>query len=162
MIDIITEIKVIETYYVKAEFQEAYEALYKLCQSNLCSEFNDAAISILSRFNDCQKCVMLNTIGLTEQENRNREIGKSYQILMLLLKKKFIESGENFYEEQAIRLEANKNVLKNTLLQVEEDYRTCQNEKKSKVLLQIKQEISKVISYFKNLIKNFRMIQRYD
>lgn len=160
MIETHLEIELIEEHYHNARYDKAYETLCQLCKNEACSEFYDKASTVLSRYNNLQDEIIEGYLDLTQQEQRKREIGAAYIVLIVKIKKRFdINNGFSNYEEQAIRMKENQNLLRKTLLEVEEDYDDCQCEHKSKILEKILDDIRATIKYFRELIKNFKLIQ---
>lgn len=161
MIDIIVELRVVEEHYVNGRYLQTYETLYRLCCDNKhCEEFSQSAMSILSRHNDLERSIATFSLELSQQDQRKREIDIAFQILISKMKKVFCpQQADSAYEEQALRMREQRTMLRKSLMAIEDDITDCINQKKIELLQQIKEQLLKVIEYFSNLIKTFRMVK---
>nr|VFK53475.1 MAG: hypothetical protein BECKTUN1418F_GA0071002_10225 [Candidatus Kentron sp. TUN]VFK54813.1 MAG: hypothetical protein BECKTUN1418E_GA0071001_10235 [Candidatus Kentron sp. TUN] len=157
---IIIEIRIIEDYYVQAHYPEAYEALHELCRNNRhCEEFSQGAMSILSRYNDIESATISGTKSLSEQDLSKRAIGAAFGTLIGQMKRCFNpqQSGPT-YEGHARHMKEHRDMLRKTLMTLEEDDQVFSNPKKTALLSTIKEQLAKVIKYLRELSHNFRMV----
>ncbi len=160
MIEVNIEIKLIEKHYVEGRYIDAYDTLFNLCNRELCNEFYIEASSIITRHNDLENLRNSGVLDLTQHEQKKREIGSAYLILIIKIKKRFDSHfGFNNYEEQAIRMKENQDILKKAVMDIEDDYDLCECSDKGKVLEQIIKDMKATIKYFRELVKNFKRIQ---
>jgi DNA repair ATPase RecN len=165
MQEIIIELKLIEEHYINGRYTQTYQALYQLCSDNKqCGEFSPAAMSILSRHNDLENSIMAISLELSQQELRKREICQAFEKLIFQLKRHFNphHAQPSAYEEQEKRMKEQRTMLRKSLMTVEDDLCDCGNPHKSELLQQIKEQLQKIIEYFTNLIKQFRMVKNYE
>lgn len=160
MIEVSIEIKLIEKHYTAGRYIEAYSILFDLCNKELCDEFYTEASSIITRHNDLENLRNSGVLDLAQHEQKKREIGSAYLILIIKIKKRFnAHSGFNSYEEQAIRMKENQDLLKKAVMDIEDDYDTCECSDKIRVLEQIIKDMKSTIKSFRELVKNFKKIQ---
>ena len=161
--EIIVELKIAEGHYVKGCYLQAYESLYRLCCDNKhCEEqFFHQAMNILSRFNDVERSSTITSgLELSQTVQMQREIGIAFEKLLCQMKR-FCNSqqGLSAYDEHELRIKEQRTMLRKSLMAVEDDISDCDNPKKTELLQKIKEQLLKVIDYFSNLIKNFRMVK---
>lgn len=163
MQEVIVEIRVIEAHYAKARYPEAYQALRDLCTNNThCQEFSSDAAGILSRYSDLENNIINGLLDLAQQELKKNHIRQSYDLLLRRIKVQFQDTPPSCYEEQAMRMKEQRDMLRKSLMIVEDDLCECDNPKKSDLLRQIKEQIEQLIAYFKNIIKDFRAVKNYE
>lgn len=160
MQEVIVEIKIIEDHFARADYPRAYKVLCDLCISNMqCGEFSTDASGILSRYNDLENQIINGLLDLTNQQVKKNEISQSYSLLLRRIKTSFKDIPTSSYEEHAKRMKEQRDMLRKSLMAVEDDLCECESPEKNDLLLQIKEQIEHLIEYFKNLIKNFRAVK---
>ena len=165
MQEIIIEIKIIEEHYVEARYLEAYQSLRQLCCDNKhCEEFSQAAIGILSQYNDLENSIMTTiSLELGQQDLKKRQICVAFEKLMTKMKRHFNpQLSGSTYKEQTIRMRAHRDMLLKSLIAVENDISDCDNPQKKELLEQIEEQLGKMIKYFRNLITSFRAVINYE
>ncbi|MCP4698967.1 MAG: 5'-methylthioadenosine/S-adenosylhomocysteine nucleosidase [Gammaproteobacteria bacterium] len=163
MQEIIEEIKRIEEHYIYACYDEAYLALYQLCNKNRsCATFRSYAAGILSRHNDLNKAIINGSLKLRRQEIKKDEIRNAYDLLIKQIRKQFEHYQPAAYEEQAMLMKKNRDTLRITLHQIADDLKECKHEGKSTILREIFAQLEQVIDYFGNLVNNFKALQYYE
>lgn len=165
MQSILVELKIVEEHYVNGRYLQTYDTLYCLCRDNQqCEEFSQAAMSILSRYNDLENSIANISLELSQQEMRKREINLAFEKLIVQMKRRFnvLQSSSSVYEDQAKRMKEHKDMLRKSLMAVEDDITECDNPKKTELLEHLKNQLQQIIEYFSNLIKTFRMAKDYE
>ncbi|MCP4698030.1 MAG: hypothetical protein GY862_14425, partial [Gammaproteobacteria bacterium] len=138
--------------------------LHRLCsEKQPCDEFSQAAMGILSRYNDYENSIIAGSgLDLSGQQFIKRNICVSFEKLITLMKNRFKQHQASGYGTQAMRMTENRSMLRKTLLEVEDDLRECKNNDKIHLLEEIHTHLKEVIRYFSNLIENFKAVQNYE
>jgi hypothetical protein len=163
MQEVIVEINIIQEHYISGNYLKAYEVMHRLCCDNQhCEEFSQAAMSILSQYNDLENSITTINMELSQQELRKRQICNAFGTLISQMKRRFNPQQNSAYEEQAMRMKEHRNMLRKSLMAVEDDIDDCDNPKKTELLEQIKKQLREMIEYFRNLMTSFRAVKNYE
>ena len=164
MQDIIVEIELAREHYAASAYLPAYDCLYHLCRDTpACTEFSPSALSILNRHNDLQNSITSMSLDLGQQQVRKNEIGGAFIVLIEQMQRRFDDHAVDLgYDEQAGRMKAYRNKLRTSLMAVEDDISDCGNPAKVKVLQQIREQLTQVIKFLRNLSKSFSAVKNYE
>ena len=160
--DIVIQIEEIETWFEKANYEQAYNAFSILCKPY--SEFERSAQSILSRYNDYCKDIETGVIPLFEQHIRKQEIANSYQMCMKRFKECHVNhSGTScIYQSEADSLREHRNRIRRTKMKIEDEYSECDDPHKIGMFEKILQEIRHILERFEYLLKHFSEVSQYE
>ena len=160
--DIVIQIEKIEALFIKAAYQQAYEALLILCKPY--SDFARSSQSILSRYNDYCKDIETGVIPLSEKHIRKQEMANSYQMCMKRFKECHVSHNKTscIYQSEADSLREHRNRIRRTKMKIEDEYSECDDPHKIGMFEKILQEIRHILERFEYLLKHFSEVSQYE
>ncbi len=166
MCDIVEKVNNIEGFYTsnnRVKRSQAFNELYLLCKNvKSCKEFSQRAISIFREYNELKEKKDNNTIELSQYDVKMGRIYVRFESLIFEIKDKFDLSQFGLYEKQEIFMRDQKNIMKESFVNIEEILINGGSPVKLKMLKIIKEQLRRMRTCFPDLMVIFQSVKEYE
>ncbi|MCI5123194.1 MAG: hypothetical protein D3925_01635 [Candidatus Electrothrix sp. AR5] len=166
MRDIVKRINTIEELYTskaRGKRCQALKEIYLLCKDiKSCKEFYQRALNIFREYNELEEKNDYGTIELSQYEIEKRKNCLRFEELLVEIKNKFNISQLSLYEKQELIMKKQKNIMKESFVNIEEILIDGGSPVKIKMLKIIKEQLRKMRVCFPDLIVIFESVKEYE